>query len=62
MSLVHDYSSGEEEGATSPAIDAFGLSSLPNPISKKMRVDAATVTTPMVAEAAPAVLSEVSLH
>jgi hypothetical protein len=57
MSLVHGYSSGEDEEAVPHAVDAFGLSSLP---IKKMRVGDATTT--VAAEAAPAVLSEVSLH
>jgi pre-mRNA-processing factor 17 len=58
MSLIQDYSSGEDEGAVLSTKDAFGLTSLP--VTKKNRVEGAA--TIMVTQAAPAVLSEVSLH
>lgn len=54
MSLVQGYSSGEDEDYSK---DAFGLSSIP--ASKKIRADVSA--TPVVAVAAPDVLSEVSL-
>lgn len=54
MSLVQGYSSGEDEDFSK---DAFGLSSIP--ASKKTRTD--VYGAPVVAVAAPDVLSEVSL-
>jgi hypothetical protein len=57
MSLVNDYSSGEED-AILPTRDAFGLASLP--VAKKTRSEDVS-TVAMVAQAAPPVLSEVSL-
>ena len=56
MSLVQEYSSGEEEGPVSPTNDAFGLASLPT--TKKPRVG---TKNPMsgIPHSAPDVLSEV---
>lgn len=53
MALVHGYSSGEDEEISK---DAFGLSSIH--AAKKSRVDQPSL--PIVTQAAPAVLSEVS--
>jgi len=57
MSLALGYSSGEDEDPVILAKDAFGLSYL-SP-AKKPRVE--DLTLQMTAEAAPHVLSEVSL-
>jgi pre-mRNA-processing factor 17 len=56
MSLVREYSSGEEEGPASPTDDAFGLASLP--ATKKQRVEAREPMS-VIAHSAPDVLSEV---
>ena len=56
MSLVQEYSSGEEEGPVSPTTDAFGLASLP--VAKKQRVETPKQTS-VIPHSAPDVLSEV---
>lgn len=55
MSLALGYSSGEDEDLATIAKDAFGLSSLPS--AKKSRVEG--LASPLNAQAAPDVLSEV---
>lgn len=58
MSLVREYSSGEDEGPVSPTNDAFGLTSLP--ATKKARVETETLRSiPAIPHSAPDVLSEV---
>lgn len=57
MSLALGYSSGEDEDPAVLAKDAFGLSALP--ATKKPRVE--ELASHVFAEAAPHVLSEVSL-
>lgn len=57
MSLALGYSSGEDEDPGIFASDAFGLSSLPS--TKKPRVD--EDVEPLTTQAAPDVLSEVSV-
>lgn len=59
MSLVAGYSSDEDNGPTTSANDAFGLSSLP--AAKKPRIDEASSSKPTV-DAAPHVLAEDPLH
>ena len=56
MSLVQEYSSGEEEGPVSPTNDAFGLASLH--AAKKQRVETPKPTS-VIPHSAPDVLSEV---
>ena len=56
MSLVQEYSSGEDEGPVSPTHDAFGLASLP--ATKKPRVETPEPMS-IIPHSAPDVLSEV---
>lgn len=59
MSLVHGYSSDEDDGPQVSTNDAFGLSSLPQ--IKKLRVD--EPSTSLFPTSAPDVLAEVrELH